>query len=89
MKLFQRAILWIFISQSTLTYISLKEYKTMYGQVLGASTTVGGVGAIAALPNTGGSRNVILAVAVASIVLGVAILTSNLLRFVASRRYTA
>lgn len=55
----------------------------MYGTVLGTSTAVGGAGAIAALPNTGGSRNVILYVAVASIVLGVAILASNVVRFVA------
>jgi len=56
----------------------------MYGpQVLGACTTVGGGACIAALPNTGGSRNVILYVAVASIVLGVAILASNVVRFVA------
>ncbi|MBX4197359.1 hypothetical protein KW801_02260 [Candidatus Saccharibacteria bacterium] len=61
----------------------------MYQTVLGTSTTVGGAGAIAALPNTGGSRNVVLYVALASIVLGVAILTSNLLRFVAKHRYTA
>jgi LPXTG-motif cell wall-anchored protein len=61
----------------------------MYGQVLGVSTTVGGAGAVAALPNTGGSRNVIFYVAIASIVLGVAILTSNLVRFVAKHRYTA
>jgi len=61
----------------------------MYGNVLGASTTVGGAGAIAALPNTGGSRNVILYVAIASIVLGVAILASNLVRFVAKQRYSA
>jgi LPXTG-motif cell wall-anchored protein len=58
----------------------------MYTQVLGTSTTVGGAGAIAALPNTGGSRNVILYVAVASIVLGVAILASNVVRFVAKHR---
>ena len=55
----------------------------MYQSVLGTSTAVGGAGAIAALPNTGGSRNVILYVAVASIVLGVAILASNVVRFVA------
>ncbi len=55
----------------------------MYGTVLGTSTVVGGAGAIAALPNTGGSRNVILYVAGASIVLGVAILASNVVRFVA------
>jgi hypothetical protein len=61
----------------------------MYGQVLGASTTVGGAGAIAALPNTGGSRNVVLYVALSSIVLGVAILTSNFVRFVAKHRYDA
>ena len=61
----------------------------MYGQVLGVSTTIGGAGAVAALPNTGGSRNVILYVAIASIVLGVAILTSNLVRFVAKHRYNA
>ena len=61
----------------------------MYGHVLGISTTVGGAGAIAALPNTGGSRNVVFYVAVASVVLGVAILTSNLVRLVAKHRYTA
>jgi LPXTG-motif cell wall-anchored protein len=61
----------------------------MYGQVLGASVTVGGAGAIAALPNTGGSRNVVFYVAVASVVLGAAILTSNLVRFVAKHRFTA
>lgn len=60
-----------------------------YGNVLGASTTVGGAGAIAALPNTGGSRNVVAYVAIASIVLGAAILISNLVRFVAKHRYTA
>jgi LPXTG-motif cell wall-anchored protein len=59
------------------------------GQVLGVSTTAGGAGAVAALPNTGGSRNVVLYVAVGSIVLGVAILASNMLRFVAKHRYTA
>lgn len=58
-------------------------------QVLGVSTVAGGAGAIAALPNTGGSRNVVLYVAMASIVLGAAILTSNLVRFVAKHRYTA
>jgi LPXTG-motif cell wall-anchored protein len=61
----------------------------MYGQVLGVSTTVGGAGAIAALPNTGGSRNVVFYVAVASIVLGAAILASNLVRFVAKHRFSA
>jgi LPXTG-motif cell wall-anchored protein len=61
----------------------------MYGQVLGCSTTVGGACAVAALPNTGGSRNVVLYVALASIVLGVAILASNLVRFVAKHRYSA
>ena len=62
----------------------------MYGHVLPAAiTTVGGAGAIAALPNTGGSRNVVLIVAIASILLGVTILGSNLVRFVAKRRYSA
>jgi hypothetical protein len=56
------------------------------GQVLGIGTTAGGAGAIAALPNTGGSRNVVLYVALSSIVLGVAILTSNFVRFVAKHR---
>jgi LPXTG-motif cell wall-anchored protein len=61
----------------------------MYGQVLGCSTTVCGAGAVAALPNTGGSRNVVAYVAIASIVLGVAILTSNFVRFVAKHRLSA
>lgn len=62
----------------------------MYGpQVLGSATTIGGAGAIAALPNTGGSRNVVVYVALASIVLGVAILTSNFVRFVAKHRSDA
>lgn len=61
----------------------------MYGTVLGASTTVGGAGAIAALPNTGGSRSVVFYVAVTSVVLGAVILTSSLVRLVASHRFNA
>jgi LPXTG-motif cell wall-anchored protein len=61
----------------------------MYGQVLGVSTGGAGAAAIATLPNTGGSRNVVFIVALASVVFGVAILTSNLVRFVAKHRYTA
>ncbi len=62
----------------------------MYGPVvLGASTTVAGAATVAALPNTGGSRNVVTYVAMASIVLGVAILASTAIRFIAKRHYNA
>lgn len=57
--------------------------------VLGGGLGGGGAVAIASLPNTGGSRHVIAYVAIASIVLGVAILTSSFVRFVAKHRYTA
>lgn len=56
------------------------------GVVAGTSTVVAGV---ATLPNTGGSRNVITYVAVASVVLGVAILASSVFRMVAKRRLSA
>lgn len=57
----------------------------MYGQVLGVSTA--GAGALV-LPNTGG--NSILAIAAyASIVVGVAILATSVLRMVAKRAYKA
>jgi hypothetical protein len=62
----------------------------MYGPVvLGASTTVAGAATVAALPNTGGSRNVVSYVALAGVVVGVAILLSTAARFVAKRRYNA
>lgn len=62
----------------------------MYGGVvLGASTTVAGAATIAALPNTGGSRNVVAYVALASVVIGVAILISTAARIVAKRHYKA
>ena len=62
----------------------------MYGGVvLGASTTVAGAATIASLPNTGGSRSVISNVAIASIVLGIAVLISTAIRFVAKRNYSA
>lgn len=62
-----------------------------YGKpvVMGGGMGAGGTAAIASLPNTGGSRHVITYVAIASIVLGVAILTSNVVRFVAKARLSA
>lgn len=62
-----------------------------YGKpvVLGGGLGGGGTAAIAHLPNTGGSTHVITYVAIASIVLGVAILTSNVVRFIAKARLSA
>jgi LPXTG-motif cell wall-anchored protein len=62
----------------------------MYGGGLGGGTVpvVAGATTIAALPNTGGSRNVVMYVAMASIVLGVAVLISSAARLVA-KRYVA
>jgi LPXTG-motif cell wall-anchored protein len=62
----------------------------MYGGGLGGGTVPGVAGAttIAALPNTGGSGNVVMYMAIASIVLGVAVLASTAARFVA-KRYVA
>jgi hypothetical protein len=59
------------------------------GTVVGATTTVAGASTIAALPETGGSRNVITYVAMASIVLGVAIIASTAVRMIAKRRFNA
>ena len=56
--------------------------------VLGTTTTVAGA-TVATLPNTGGSRNVVSYVAMASIVFGVAVLISTAVRFVAKRHYSA
>lgn len=62
----------------------------MYGGVvLGASTTVAGAATIAALPSTGGSRNVITYVALAGVVIGMAILISTAARIAAKRHYKA
>jgi hypothetical protein len=67
----------------------LKGVHSMdYGKVLG----LGGLGAgpvIASLPNTGGSRHIVAYVAIASTVLGVAILTSSIVRSVAKARLSA
>jgi len=59
----------------------------MYGGGLGGGTVpvVAGATTIAALPNTGGSRNVVMYVAIASIALGVAVLVSTTARLVAKR----
>lgn len=61
----------------------------MYGGGLGGGTVpvVAGATTIAALPNTGGSRNVVMYVAIASIVLGVAVLVSTAARLVAKRYF--
>lgn len=61
----------------------------MYPVVLGASTTTAGVATIASLPNTGGSKSVVSYVAIASIVLGVAILVSTAARFAIKHHYNA
>ena len=58
-----------------------------YGTVLPAVTTP--VAAVAALPNTGGSRSVVTYVALASIVFGVAVLISTAVRFAAKRHFSA
>lgn len=55
----------------------------MYGVVLGATTTGA---AIAVLPKTGGNRSVITGVALASLVIGVAVLVTTAVRFVAKRQ---
>lgn len=60
----------------------------MYQHVLGASTTVAGA-TVAALPNTGGSRNVVSYVGIASAVIGVSMLISSAARFVAKRNISA
>jgi hypothetical protein len=54
--------------------------------VLGAGT--GGI-AVAALPNTAGSRSVLANVAILSIAIGVAVLVTTTVRFVAKRHYSA
>lgn len=55
----------------------------------GAVTTVAGATTIAALPNTGGSRSVLSYVAMASILVGTAVLISTAVRFIAKRHYSA
>jgi LPXTG-motif cell wall-anchored protein len=57
------------------------------GAVLGATTTGAGAATIAALPNTGGSRSVIANVAMLSIAVGLAVLVTTAVRFVAKRHY--
>lgn len=57
----------------------------MYGEVLGVSTA--GVGALV-LPNTGGN-SILTIVAYASIVVGVAIVATSILRMVAKKAYKA
>lgn len=59
------------------------------GLVAGGVPIVAGVTAITQLPNTGGSRNVVAYVAMASVVLGLAILASTAVRFVAKRHFKA
>ena len=49
----------------------------------------GGAGAVASLPNTGGSHNIVTYVALASVAIGVAVLLSSAVRFVAKRRFNA
>lgn len=58
----------------------------MYGQILGASTVVG-TGSIL-LPNTGGNLSLEIA-AVATIVVGSAILLTSLVRLIAKKAYKA
>jgi hypothetical protein len=61
-----------------------------YGpKILGLSTGGLGGGAIATLPNTGGSRSIIMDVALISVAAGVAILLSTAARAMAKRHFSA
>jgi LPXTG-motif cell wall-anchored protein len=60
-----------------------------YGNVLGVSTGAVSGGAVAVLPNTGGSRSVLLYAAVGSLVAGAVVLLSTFARVAAKRRYNA
>ena len=57
----------------------------MYGSVLGAATTTG---AVAALPNTAGSK-VSLVITVGTLIAGVAILAITVSRSIAARIFNA
>lgn len=59
-----------------------------YGQVLGITTGGLGAGAIAALPNTGGSRSIVLDVAILSIIVGLTVFLTSTARVIARRRYS-
>ncbi len=59
----------------------------MYGQPV--TPVVAGATTVAALPATGGSQSVVTYVALASIALGVAVLLSTAVRFVAKRHLGA
>ena len=58
-----------------------------YGKVLGVSTGGLGAGAVAVLPNTGGSRNVLAEVAILSLAVGVAVLLSTAVSIAVKRHY--
>jgi hypothetical protein len=60
-----------------------------YGKVLGATTGGLGAGAIAVLPNTGGSRSVVMDVALLSVAVGVAILATTAVSVLAKRYFRA
>ena len=60
-----------------------------YGKVTGIITGGMGAGAIAVLPNTGGSRSVVRIVAMLSVAIGLAVLVSTAIRYLAKRRYNA
>jgi uncharacterized membrane protein YebE (DUF533 family) len=60
-----------------------------YGRGGGLVGGLGGGAAIAALPNTGGSRSVIADIAILSVTVGVGILASTVLRAIAKRHFNA
>ena len=57
-----------------------------YGGVGGTLTVALGAGTIARLPNTGGGRSAILVIAVLSMAVGLTILASTAVRYLAKRR---
>ena len=59
-----------------------------YTNVLGATTGLGGGAAVAVLPNTGGSRSVVIDIALLSVAVGLAVLVSTAVRAIAKRYYS-
>jgi LPXTG-motif cell wall-anchored protein len=60
-----------------------------YGKVLGVTTGGLGAGAIAVLPNTGGSRSVLVNVAILSVAVGAGVLFSTIAAVAIKRHYKA
>lgn len=57
-----------------------------YGGVVGTLTAGMGAGVIAKLPNTGGARSAILVIAMLSMAVGLIVLASTAVRYLAKRR---